>query len=901
MKTIMLFLFAAVTYSFSAFGQQTVTIITPADASKRVSFGAGQLQTTLQGAGYQVTVKRGKAPRAGVKEKTIYLAEAANAGADASLKKEGFHITTKGQLTTVTGRDGSGVIYGCRELIDCVKEKRSFPTDLTDAPEMVLRGACVGIQKTAFLPGRTVYEYPYTPENFPWFYDKKQWTDYLDMLVANRMNSLYLWNGHPFASLVKLKEYPFAVEVDDATFKKNEEMYAFLTEEADRRGIFVIQMFYNILLSKPFAEHYGLKTQDRNRPITPLIEDYTRKSVTAFIEKYPNVGLLVCLGEAMATVEDDVELFTKTIIPGVKDGLKTLGRTDEPPILLRAHDTDCKLVMDAALPLYKNLYTMHKYNGESLTTYQPRGPWTKIHTDLSSLGSIHISNVHILANLEPFRWGSPDFVQKTVQAMHDVHGANALHLYPQASYWDWPYTADKLPGGVRQRQLERDWMWYQTWGRYAWNCRRDRTSETTYWNARLADYYGIASTQAAANIREAYEQSGEIAPKLLRRFGITEGNRQTLLLGMFISQLVNPYKYTIYPGFYESCGPEGEKLIEYVEREWKKQPHVGELPLDIIAQAVEHGDRAVAAIDAAAPAVKQNREEFARLQNDMHCYREFAYAFNLKVKAARLVLDYQWGKDIARLDEAIPLMEQSLAHYRKLVALTENNYYYANSMQTTMRRIPIAGDEGKNKTWKEMLVHYEKELANYRANLTLLKDKQSGKTVPQTAAIKPLSDAKVGLATALNPVKLSAGATLFSNLPGKVKDIAPELNGLTAYCFDSEQQRADGTTLDFTCQSPVKLLVGYFRDDQKKYAKAPVLEVDATANEYGQAEPVLTNAIRIDGLPLANVHTYNFSAGSHKLLLPKGYALILGFTDSAITSRNAGLAGPEETMDWMFY
>ena len=51
---------------------------------------------------------------------------------------------------------------------------------------------------------------------------------------------------------------------------------------------------------------------------------------------------------------------------------------------------------------------------------------------------------------------------------------------------------------------------------------------------------------------------------------------------MFMSQLVNPYKYTIYPGFYESCGPEGEKLIEYVEKEWKKQPHVGELPLDIV-------------------------------------------------------------------------------------------------------------------------------------------------------------------------------------------------------------------------------------------------------------------------------------------------------------------------------
>ncbi len=145
---------------------------------------------------------------------------------------------------------------------------------------------------------------------------------------------------------------------------------------------------------------------------------------------------------------------------------------------------------------------------------------------------------------------------------------------------------------------------------------------------------------------------------------------------MFMSQLVNPYKYTIYPGFYESCGPEGEKLIEYVEKEWKQQPHVGEMPLDIVAQVIEHGDKAVAAIDKAAGSVSSNKDEFARLQNDMHCYREFAYAFNLKVKAAKLVLDYQWGKEIKNLEEAIPLMEQSLEHYRKLVELTDEHYLY---------------------------------------------------------------------------------------------------------------------------------------------------------------------------------------------------------------------------------
>lgn len=878
---------------------QKVNVTTSKDASNRVQYAAEYLQKKLSECNLQVSVNGRKG------EYNIHLSQARDT---AGLRKEGYTIITKGKKISVVGNDGSGVIYGCNEIADRLQQTGSLklPEKIVDAPEMVLRGSCIGLQKTYYLPGHAVYEYPYTPENFPWFYDKEQWIEYLDMLVDNRMNSVYLWNGHPFASLVKLKDYPFAIEVDDETFRKNEEMFSFLTKEADRRGIFVIQMFYNIILSKPFADHYGLKTQDRHREITPLLSDYTRKSIAAFIEKYPNVGLLACLGEAMDTYEDDVEWFTKTIIPGVKDGLKALGRTDEPPLLLRAHDTDCKMVMDAALPLYRNLYTMHKYNGESLTTYQPRGPWSKIHTDLASLGSTHIENVHILANLEPFRWSSPLFVEKVVQAMHDVHHANALHLYPQASYWDWPYTADKLADGKRQKQLDRDWMWYKTWGRYAWNCRRDFSDEGNYWDKVLSDYYATDAA-TADSIRKAYDESGEIAPKLLRRFGITEGNRQTLLLGMFMSQLVNPYKYTIYPGFYESCGPEGEKLIEYVEKEWKHQPHVGELPLDIVAQTEAHGDKAVAAIDAVASRITANKDEFRRLQNDMHCYREFAYAFGWKVKAARHVLNYMWGKDVKELDAALPLLEKGLVHYRNLVGLTKESYLYANSMQTSMRRIPIAGDDGKMKHWEELLPRYELEIANLRKNIAQLKAIEAGTYKEVAEEIKPLKAASVECSTNINldgrpsVVKIEKGAKLFADMDSVITDFAPELAGMEAYVMNYAQQRKEATKIHFTCKKPVHLLVGYFRDDQIKYAKAPKLEIDATANEYGQAEPQYTSAIRIDGMPQVNVHKYDFQPGTHTLLLPKGVCLVLGFTSDKINPRDAGLSGADKAIDWLFY
>ena len=879
---------------------EKVTIVVPQGSPARVQYAGERLERILDEGGCDASIDS-LMPAGQPDHRVIALALADTP----DLPKEGYSIATEGLLTTVTGNDPSGVIYGTVDITDRFlhEGKLELPEGRTeDAPEMVLRGTCIGVQKTFILPGRHVYEYPYTPENFPWFYDKERWVEYLDMLVDNRMNSLYLWNGHPFASLVKLPDYPFAVEVDDATFEKNKEMYRFLTEEADKRGIFVIQKFYNILVSKPFAEHYGIKTQDRNRPITPLLSDYTRKSIAAFVENYPNVGLLVCLGEAMDTYEDDVEWFTKTIIPGVKDGLQALGRTDEPPILVRAHDTNCKMVMDAALPLYKNLYTMHKYNGESLTTYEPRGPWAQIHKDLSSLGSTHIENVHVLANLEPFRWSSPDFVEKTVQAMHDVHGANALHLFPQASYWEYPYTADKLPDGQREEQLYRDWAWYKLWGRYAWNCRRDRQEEISYWNREFARFYGMDDAQGAL-IREAYEQSGEIAPKLLRRFGITEGNRQTLLLGMFVSQLVNPYKYTIYPGFYESCGPEGEKLIEYVEKEWKKEPHVGELPLDVVADCARRGDAAVAAIDQLQGKAKENADEFSRLANDMHCYREFAWFFYYKVHAAKHVLDYQWGRNLASLDSVAPLLEKSIKHYQNLVDLTKEHYLYANSMQTAQRRIPIGGDEGRNKTWEELLPHYEKELANFRAHLQTLKDKAAGKVSDTDADIEPMHVADVRMLTSrLRPVRLTEGAVLMTNLPAnKVQALAPELRGMTAYAVDGAAQRENGTELEFECKAPVKLLVGYFKDDQKKYAKTPTLETDASANEYGQAEPLLTNAIHLEEMPLANVHAYSFPAGRHTLRLPTGMALVLGFTDSEVKARNAALDGTDDAMDWLFY
>ena len=843
-----------------------------------------------------------------------------------SQQKESYTIDVDGNHIHITAADASGALYGCLTLADIIRTS-GYPNHLhlSDHPGMVLRGACIGMQKPTLLPGRGPYEYPYTPQNFPWFYDKTLWTKYLDSMVDNRLNTLYLWNGHPFASLVRLPEYPYAVEVDDATFKKNEEMFHWLTTEADKRGIWVIQLFYNIIVSKPFAEKNQLKTQDRNRHIIPIIADYTRKSIAAFVQKYPNVGLMFTLGEAMEGVgQDDIDWLTKTIIPGVKDGLRALGRTDEPPLVLRAHDTDGPADLEAARPLYKNLYVEAKYTGEALTTYTPHGSWAELHRKLASLSTGLIENIHINANLEPFRYGSPDFIQRCVQAMHKVYHANSLHLYPQASYWDWPYSADSVDAntapaastgapskatpaapaplhwpedatGTRLLEMDRDWIWYKAWARYAWNCNRPRQEEIAFWSSQLAQKYGC-DTVAGHAILDAYEASGEISPKLLRRFGITDGNRQTLSLGMFMTQLIDPERYGLFTLLYESEGPPGESLSQYAEKEWKHLAHEGETPEDVIKTTRDEGRAAMAAIDAAAPHITGNKTEFTRLQNDMHCYHWLAEFYDDKAGAALAVLRYNYSSDRADLDKAYTALAASVEAFRELTRLTNDSYRYANSMQTPQRKIPIRGAGGHFITWREMLPLYEEELQHFKTHLAGLR--MSDAQVASPPAFRS-ADVTVNL-PAYTP---DSNARPYPDTDLVIRTVAPQLKGLKGLTFSAADQRRAGTTIHFKCTEPVDLLVGFFEKKSSAFLPPPQLETDASANDYGQAEPRIANALILAGMPPVNIHAWSFKPGEHTLELGKGLCLVLGFVKpTGITKTyDAGLDEPgKKNLDWLF-
>ncbi len=900
-------------YCLDAAASEPVTIVVDKPASARVQFGVEKLAETLNKMDVKTTllkdsripsqrplivvgnIKTSRMIQKLIRSKVITLEKN-------PLGKEGFTLKRGEQdIIVVAGADDSGTLYGCLELADRIRKFQKIPDNLnvTDAPVFHLRGPCIGMQKTYILPGWGTYNYPYTPELFPFFYDKQQWLEFLDLLVENRMNTLYLWNGHPFSSLVKVKDYPEAIDVSEDVFRRNQEIFQFLTTEADKRGIWVIQMFYNIHFSKSLAQKFGVETH-HPKP-TELNCDYTRKSIAEFVKSYPNVGLLVCLGEALSGEQNKKYWLTEVIIPGVQDGMKALRLKQEPPIIIREHTmgTSAREIIGAGLKKYKNLYTMMKYNGEALTTCQPRGPWAEIHRELSSITSQHVSNIHILANLEPFRYGATRFIQKCVQAARDIHHANGIHLYPLA-YWDWPISPDT----TEIKQCERDWIWFAAWARYAWNPDRDVEEENAYWTTRLAELYG--SKEAAAYILEAYNQAGLCAPKILRRFGITNGNRQTMSLGMTLEQLVRPNRYRLWPRLVDSDGPPGERLEEYVEKDWKGQPHTGETPVMVIEDILKHADAAVDAINQAQGQVQKNQEEFERLKNDVLCIRAMSKCYAAKASAALHILRYQYNYDVAELEKALPLLQESLQAYRELTELTKDHYRYANSLQTSVRKIPFNGADGKYKHWTECLPVYEQEFDKFKSRLEELKKSQSTATTSeQEISIQPLTPAPFQLLSGdMEVYEVKKGAKVFKDCDYAITELAPELNGLKGIRFSHNTAQKEGVQIELEVGRPVKALLGYFQTRSPLWLQPPDLETKAGADDRGEYEPVIRNALAISGLPGVNVYVLTLSAGKHKLDFGRGSYIFLGVINASttLTKRDAqiNIDNLEYRLDWLF-
>ncbi|MDO5423669.1 MAG: hypothetical protein Q4F41_08090 [Eubacteriales bacterium] len=902
---------------------EKITILTMQTENDRIQFGIRKLEQALANAGYDAHTEAWSKEAAEyrlIPGKKIYVGVR---GEDSFLswleeqevllyhtkapQGEGFYLEScPGKLTVVCGGSDTGALYGCMELADRVRESGELPEEITfgDAPVFKLRGPAVGLQKTKVEAPRLTYEYPITPSRFPWFYDKEMWLKFLDMLLDMRCNVLYIWSGHPFSSLVKVPDSPEALEVTEEEFQKNQELFGWLTAESDKRGIWVVLKFYNIHIPLPFAEAHGLELLQSK--IDPLVADYTRKSIKEFIKSFPHIGLMVCLGEALRGTQNKTDWFIQTIIPAVKEGISEAHLTEEPPIILRGHDCDPIGAMTEAKKIYSNLYTMWKYNGESLTTYYPRGKWQDTHRALADMGTTHIMNIHILADLEPFQFNAPLFIQKCVQAGQNRLGCNGLHLYP-LFYWDWPYTPDKV--SPRLLQMDRDYIWFAAWFRYAWNPDREEKTEREHWIHVFAKHYQI-SLESAAKLLDAEEHAAQCAPKILGRVGITEGNRQTMSLGMSMSQFTNVTRFRPNKELWNSVARKGEQPDDYIRKELAGEAHIGETPYDCVEEVRSHAGKALELVGEVMGEEGRKNPELLRLYTDAQAIYHMTENYGKKIEAAMEILYYKYTMDekcrgeLSHLEKAEGLMAEGLEEYRKLAALTEETYLYANSMQTPQRKIPFPNGETYGH-WTACLPEYEKEYQNFRKHLEELK--QGILPTDHTADVtaEPLIPAEYELLgdKSCETYELAKGKSVFSDCSCKVLNLAPELSKLKAVRMGLGAAIEEGVTVKITLPQDSYVLVGYMNAKGVEWLQLPDLETNTHADDRGGLTVVYANAIKAESCPPVNIHAYRYEKGTHEIYFGTGAFLIAGVVsaETELKPRNANLGGEGlETLDWLY-
>ena len=109
----------------------------------------------------------------------------------------------------------------------------------------------------------------------------------------------------------------------------------------------------------------------------------------------------------------------------------------------------------------------------------------------------------------------------------------------------------------------------------------------------------------------------------------------------------------------------------------------------------------------------------------MHCIQAMAENYAAKVQRGGIGFALQLQPRHSRHGTAEKFLAESFADYQKLAALTAPTYHYANSMQTSQRKIPVPGGVkgvGTNYLWSQLVPLYQRELEDFQAKVAQLKE-----------------------------------------------------------------------------------------------------------------------------------------------------------------------------------
>jgi hypothetical protein len=483
---------------------QTGAVLIYDDTKPAIKFAAGDLKAALEQKN-QFTVATQPPSQLATQTAPVQVIVTTNGAipgqpAVTGLAKEGYAIRriTNGAITRwwVIGNDAPGAMYAGLDVADSVKIDGNLinVADKQVNPNLAVRG----IKFNAALDDRTPsYEDKSTAAQYstPDMWDIVFWQRFLDQMARSRMNSLSLWNRHPFPSMVKVPEYPKAAlndvqrrtgflnggdndkgpleTVKKMTIDEKIKHWRDVMQYAQDRGVAVSIFTWNI---------HVFGTEDSGYGFTDSIKDqktkaYMRASVRSLINTYPLLaGIGVTAGENFddGTSKDDrVQWTWDTYGQGYKDAMEDpANRGRKVSFMHRYLQVDPKTITSrfSQLPGYND--------AESSFGFTFKYSQAHMH---SSTKPLFIDGK--LSDVPPgkklamevrdddfynMRWGDPDFARDYLNNLPDRSKVHGFYMGPDGFMWG-REVISKNPQTPRQQIIDKRWYGFMLWGHLAYD------------------------------------------------------------------------------------------------------------------------------------------------------------------------------------------------------------------------------------------------------------------------------------------------------------------------------------------------------------------------------------------------------------------------------------------------
>lgn len=404
------------------------------------------------------------------------------------LGPEEFQIIPEGKVITVLGGDARGLIYGALALADALRNGTPLGEvkAAAEKPRLEFRGIKYN------LPWETYRESSALSQHIPVAKDLKYWEAFLDMMVANRFNVVSLWNMHPFTFMTRPKNFPEASPWSEAEQEEWRQLYRGIFRLAKERGLDTYIVHWSIFVSKEFSDAHGVAKKNFyphyyvDGDSSEIVRRYIRESVTQVLNEYPDLdGIGLSHGEGMAgmTPLERQKWMDDVIVAGMLDAnrkVKLIHRVPFSSGLSSEGGTSAHVeeVTRAAMEKLEDRFEGPIWVEMKFNWSHPQSTPKLVKVHGGKLGDTYFKpapknyKVTWMIRNEDFfalRWGVPDFIRQHIalNAAQDYVGGYFIGSECYIPALDY-FTAVKDPVDWKWA-FERQWLFYQLWGRLLYN------------------------------------------------------------------------------------------------------------------------------------------------------------------------------------------------------------------------------------------------------------------------------------------------------------------------------------------------------------------------------------------------------------------------------------------------